>query len=160
MTLSTTTELRDGTWSVLTDRTTAAFTARGFGLIRVRGTIPVGVGAVTVVSGQPVAAAAELVPAGTSTGIRKRDSDLAGPRFFDTERHPVLGVRVRDVRPTADGWTDVATLLAACARHGMPVVPRGAGTSRLPGWRSNSAVLSPRFGIALVTSTTSAPITA
>jgi polyisoprenoid-binding protein YceI len=136
MTTTISTELRDGTWSVLTDRTTAAFTVRKLGLIRVHGTIPVTDGSVTVASGQPVAAAAALDPAGIATGIRKRDADLAGKRFFDVARNPVLGVRVDDVRPDGEGWTATAVLTVAAGEAPLALTVRrepdpDAGTVRV-----------------------------
>lgn len=110
MTTAAATGLRDGTWSVLAGRTTASFTARNWGVLRVRGKIPVLDGTVTVAGGQPVAAAATLDPAGISTGVRRRDRDLQKKRFFDTERTPVLPLTVGDVRPAAGGWVARAVL--------------------------------------------------
>lgn len=110
MTTALTTELRDGTWQVLAERTTASFTARNWGSLKVRGTIPVIEGTVTVSGGRPVAAEAVLDPTGIATGIRRRDADLCGRRFLDTERNPLLTVWVGDVRPDGDGWVARARL--------------------------------------------------
>ncbi len=100
MTTTIVTELRSGSWEVVAERTTASFTVRNLGLIRVRGTITVDEGTVTVEDGQPVQARATLDAGSVSTGIRKRDADLAGRRFFATARHPSIHVVVDDVRPT------------------------------------------------------------
>lgn len=110
MTATAATALRDGTFSVLPGQTTASFTVRNWGLIRVHGTIPVLDGTVTLAGGQPVAAAATLDLTGISTGLRRRDADLQGKRFFDTARTPVLTVSVGEVRPAADGWAARAVL--------------------------------------------------
>lgn len=113
MTTSVGTELRDGTWSVLVDRTTASFQVRQLGLIRVRGTIAVTDGNVTVASGRPVAATASLEAASAQTGIKKRDVDLLGRRFFSAAAHPAILVRVGDVRPDGPDWTAAATITVA-----------------------------------------------
>lgn len=113
MTTSVRTALRDGTWSVLADRTTASFRVRKLGLIQVGGTIAVTDGSVTVAAGQPVAAAASLDAGSVRTGIAKRDADLRGRRFFHTAEHPAIVVRVRDVRPDGTGWTAAATVTVA-----------------------------------------------
>ncbi|MEJ7726546.1 MAG: YceI family protein [Actinomycetes bacterium] len=138
MTTTVVTELRNGSWEVVAERTTSSFAVRKLGLIRVRGTIPVDEGMVTVEDGQPVAARATLDASSVSTGIRKRDVDLAGRRFFATARHPSIHVVVDDVRPDADadGWTAAATLTVAGGDAPLELSVRrktdpGAGTIRV-----------------------------
>lgn len=113
MTTAATSTLRDGRWSVLPAETTASFTVRKLGLIRVRGTFPVTDGTVTVAGGQPVSATATLDAASVRTGIAKRDTDLAGRRFFHTGQHPRILVRSTDCAPAGDGWRADAVLTVA-----------------------------------------------
>jgi polyisoprenoid-binding protein YceI len=154
MTTTTSTALRDGTWSVLPADTTAAFTVRNCGLIRVRGTIPVVTGTVTVAGGQPVAAAATLDPAGIATGIRKRDSDLRGKHFLDTGRQPELAVRIGEVRPAGEGWAARAWLTVAGTDAPVELTVRreadpAAGTVRVVATgvldRAAAGLRAPRF---------------
>lgn len=107
------TQLRNGQWDVVAGQTTASFTVRKLGLIRVHGTIEVDDGYVIIAGGQPVAAAATLQPASVSTGINKRDMDLGGKHFFATAEHPRMLVRIRDVRADDDGWSAAGTITVA-----------------------------------------------
>ena len=157
MTTTIVTELRSGSWEVVAERTTASFTVRNLGLIRVRGTITVDQGTVTVEDGQPVQARATLDAGSVSTGIKKRDADLAGRRFFATARHPSIHVVVDDVRPDADadadGWTAAATLTVAGGDAPLELSVRrktdpGAGTIRVLATgvldRSRTPIRAPR----------------
>jgi polyisoprenoid-binding protein YceI len=105
--------LRNGTWDVIPERTTATFTARKLGMIRVHGTIAMQDGRVTIVNGEPVAASATLDAASVSTGIKKRDSDLTGSHFFAASAHPQINVQVSDVHPEANDWRATATITVA-----------------------------------------------
>ena len=156
MTTTIVTELRSGWWEVVAERTTASFTVRNLGLIRVRGTITVDEGTVTVEDGQPVQARATLDAGSVSTGIKKRDADLTGNRFFATARHPSIHVVVDDVRPDADadGWTAAATLTVAGGDAPLDLSVRreadpGAGTIRVLATgvldRSRTPIRAPRW---------------
>jgi polyisoprenoid-binding protein YceI len=113
MTTTTLPILRDGTWTIRPDEATASFTVRKLGLIPVRGGFPVTGGSVTVTGGRPVSATATLDAAGVRTGIRKRDADLQGRRFFHTAEHPRIEVRSTRISPAGDGWTATAVLTVA-----------------------------------------------
>jgi len=160
MTTTIVTELRSGSWEVVAERTTASFTVRNLGLIRVGGTITVDQGTVTVEDGQPVQARATLDAGSVSTGIKKRDADLAGRRFFATARHPSIHVVVDDVRldadadADADGWTAAATLTVAGGDAPLELSVRrktdpGAGTIRVLATgvldRSRTPIRAPRW---------------
>jgi polyisoprenoid-binding protein YceI len=113
MTTTIATALHNGNWDAIPERTTATFTARKVGMIRVRGTIAMQVGGLTIVNGEPVAACATLDAASVSTGIKKRDSDLTGRHFFAAAAHPQIKVQVSDVRPEANEWRATATISVA-----------------------------------------------
>lgn len=113
MTAAGTRTLTDGRWAVRPEEAVAAFTVRNWGLIRVRGRFAVTGGTVTVAGGRPVSAAATLDAASVSTGIAKRDTDLAGRRFFHVERHPEIALRCDTVVPDGAGWRAAAVLTVA-----------------------------------------------
>ena len=82
MTSTTTTTLRDGTWTVLPGAA-AAFRVRNFFVLPVRGTLAIEAGTVTVAGGIPVAAEGILDAATISTGVPKRDAHLRTEQFLD-----------------------------------------------------------------------------
>ena len=113
MTATAVTALTDGRWAARAEDATAAFTVRNWGLIRVRGTLAVTAGTVTVAGGVPVSATATLDPAAVRTGTARRDADLTGRRFFHTAEHPEITVRTTAVVPDGTGWRADAVLTVA-----------------------------------------------
>jgi polyisoprenoid-binding protein YceI len=131
MTTTTLPALRDGLWTVDPAGTTATFTARELGFIRVAGGLTVTGGTATVVGGRPVAAAATLDAGSVRSGSARRDRDLAGPRFFRAAEHPEIEVRTTAVTPDEDGWS--AAALLTVAGGGAPLDLRATVTGREPG---------------------------
>jgi polyisoprenoid-binding protein YceI len=97
--------LAAGTWRVDPSRTTCTFRVRKLGLIRVHGSFALVRGqAETDQSGLPAAGTAVLDVASIRTGIKKRDLDLRGVKFFDAENFPRLSYRADRMAPTDAGW--------------------------------------------------------
>jgi polyisoprenoid-binding protein YceI len=99
-------------WHVAAHRTTAGFTVRKLGLIRVRGTFAVRDGfAVTDGCGAPRRAGAVLDAASVATGFARRDTDLRGARFFDVDRFGELTYRADRFEAADGGWLARGTLV-------------------------------------------------
>lgn len=99
-------DLRPGTYSIDTGRSTAAFTATHvFGLKPVHGRLPVRSGTVTIADDpRRSTVSAELDAIGWQTDDPKRDKDVRGKRFLDVERHPVIAFRSTGIVRGDDGW--------------------------------------------------------
>lgn len=110
MTSTTTTTLRDGTWTVLPG-VAATFRVRNFFVLPVRGTLTIAHGSVTVAGGAPVAAEGSLDAATIDTGVPKRDQHLRTGQFLDATAHPRIRLRALRFDPADAGW-DVPALLA------------------------------------------------
>jgi polyisoprenoid-binding protein YceI len=120
MTTTTLPTLTAGRWTVLAERTTASFSARGALGMQVRGTIGVREGQVVVdEAGRPVAIHAVLDAATIATGNKRRDADLCGPRFLRVLDYPDLRWRARLIRPAEVGWRLEGALTVAGATAPM-----------------------------------------
>src|SRR5690554_5695748 len=92
MTTTTTTlpaGLTTGTWTIDTSHSAASFTVRHAGIAKVRGTVDVTEGTITV--GEDLASTvvtATLDPATIDTKDAGRDGHLKSADFFDVETHP------------------------------------------------------------------------
>lgn len=87
--------LPDGAYRVDPATTSVTFTTRHlFGLGRVRGSIRVLAGTVTLeratTPGAPGQVAVDLDPTTFVTGNARRDHDVTGPRFLDIASHPTM----------------------------------------------------------------------
>ena len=78
-----------GAYRVAPTRSEARFLARGLFGHRVRGTIPIRSGSVTIRDGL-AEVAAELDATAIATGIRRRDKDLCSPQLLDVARFPSI----------------------------------------------------------------------
>lgn len=102
-----------GTWTVVPDTCTAAFTVRDKLVATVHGTFPVNAGTVvTDTGGVVVRARMELDVAGVTTGNAHRDRDLQKPQFLDAAGHPTIVVESGPTSPGESGWTVQAELSA------------------------------------------------
>jgi len=97
---------RPGRWIADGAACTVTFAVRNFGIRTVTGQLPVTSAEVTIdAHGQPARIRAELDVRGTDTGHRRRDADLRGARFFDTDRWPSISFEATVISPSATGWT-------------------------------------------------------
>src|SRR3954447_22171360 len=81
------TGLTTGTWAIDTSHTEASFTVRHAGISKVRGTIAVAEGTITVGADlESTAVSVTLDPSTVSTGDANRDGHLKSGDFFDVEK--------------------------------------------------------------------------
>jgi polyisoprenoid-binding protein YceI len=152
MTSTTTTTLRNGTWTVLPG-TAATFRVRNFFVLPVRGTLAIESGTVTVAGGRPVAADGTLDATTIATGTPKRDEHLRTAQFLDATAHPQIRLRALRFEPTDDGWQVPAVLTLRGAETPITLQARigettaDAVTIRLAGEfdRTATRIRAPRF---------------
>lgn len=106
------TSARVGTWTVLAERTSAAFTVRNFGFREVRGSIPVSVGSVRVSDSGVTTIEAALDLDRIDTGNAKRDADLRKPGLLAIDAHPVLTFAADRIEGGPGDWSVEGTLSA------------------------------------------------
>lgn len=93
-----------GTWHLDPTSSTAGFTVRAMGLLRVRGTVPLVTGEVEVDEAGVVVRLLGLAdPAGVATGNARRDRDLRGPGLLAVAEHPSWTFTAQ--RATGNGGT-------------------------------------------------------
>ncbi|WP_410655031.1 YceI family protein [Amycolatopsis sp. lyj-112] len=154
--MTTGTSMRTGTWTVLADRTEAAFTVSNFGFREVRGTIPVTLGSVRVdedgVSGVEAALDLDRI----DTGIAKRDLDLRKPGLLSIEAHPVLTFAAGRVEGGHGKWSVEGTLGARGTSCPLTLTASGPEDNGDGTWRVHArgvfdrqaiGVRAPRFMI-------------
>ncbi|GAA3818481.1 YceI family protein [Cellulomonas soli] len=115
MTTTTTTalpvDLTTGTWTVDGSHTEASFTVRHAGISKVRGSIAVTEGTITV--GDDLASTSVVVtldPSTVSTGDANRDGHLKSGDFFDVEAFGAWTFASTEVRASGDAFVIVGDL--------------------------------------------------
>jgi polyisoprenoid-binding protein YceI len=104
------TVLAPGAWTLDPAASTATFVAHQLGRA-IPGSIPIrGASAVIGPDRDIRGAHVELDIAAISTGIEKRDLDLAKPRLLNTARFPTLSVEVAPAQWTGKGWDATGTI--------------------------------------------------
>ncbi|MBT0994218.1 YceI family protein [Cellulomonas sp. DKR-3] len=103
------TELSTGTWAIDPSHSEAAFTVRHAGISKVRGTVAITDGAVTV-SDAGASVTATLDPATVSTGDANRDGHLKSGDFFDVEKFGQWTFASTEVRQDGGDWVVVGDL--------------------------------------------------
>src|SRR3954454_23865214 len=99
------TGLTTGTWAVDASHTEAAFTVRHAGISKVRGTVAVTEGAITV--GEDLAGTSVSVtldPSTVSTGDANRDGHLKSGDFFDVEKFGQWTFVSTEIREAGKGY--------------------------------------------------------
>ena len=81
----------------------AEFSVQHLFISRVRGSVPIVAGSVTLGDDGPSAVEATLDPKGLATDDRDRDNDLQGPDWFDTKNFPTWEFKSTRVVPGKDG---------------------------------------------------------
>jgi polyisoprenoid-binding protein YceI len=105
-------EILPGTYTIDPARSGASFAAyHTIGKKPVRGEMPIRSGTVTVAA-EPrrSTVSAELDAAGWRTDNPRRDKDVRGKRFLDTEKYPVIGFRSTRVVGDGGSWRVVGVL--------------------------------------------------
>src|SRR4051794_37330337 len=99
------TGLTTGTWAVDGSHTEAAFTVRHAGISKVRGTVAVTDGVITVGDDlTSTSVSVTLDPSTVSTGDANRDGHLKGGDFFDVEKFGAWTFVSTEVRETGSGF--------------------------------------------------------
>ena len=148
-------QLRTGRWQLVSSLSSASFTVRNFGALRVTGHVPITAAWVDIDDlGRPGRVHAELDLAGVDTGNVRRDRDLRTPRLLDTERFPGMTFTGAGQAPTADGvqlpgrltahgrFVDL-TLTAGPVREVQPDVLGVRATTEFD--RRDLGITAPRF---------------
>jgi polyisoprenoid-binding protein YceI len=103
------TELATGTWTIDPTHSEAAFTVRHAGISKVRGTVAITAGAVTVTD-EGASVTATLDPSTVSTGDANRDGHLKSGDFFDVEKFGQWTFASTEVRQDGGDWVIVGDL--------------------------------------------------
>ena len=109
---NTLTSIQPGTYTIDPARSAVRFTATHvFGLKPVDGTMAISSGTV-MVAHEPrrSTVSAEIDAASWATDDARRDKDVRGKRFLDTDKHPVIGFRSTRVVQGTDGWQVIGVL--------------------------------------------------
>lgn len=88
MTTTATAALTTGTWTIDPSHSDAAFTVRHAGISKVRGTVAITEGTITVAEDGTATVTATLDPATVNTGDAGRDEHLRTADFFEVETFP------------------------------------------------------------------------
>ncbi|AEI13047.1 MULTISPECIES: YceI family protein [Cellulomonas] len=103
------TELTAGTWTIDPSHSEAAFTVRHAGISKVRGTIGITGGEITVAE-DGASVTATLDPSTVSTGDANRDGHLKSGDFFDVEAFGEWSFTSTDVRQDGGDYVIVGDL--------------------------------------------------
>ena len=103
------TELATGTRTIDPTHSEAAFTVRHAGIYKVRGTVAITDGAVTVTD-EGASVTATLDPSTVSTGDANRDGHLKSGDFFDVEKFGQWTFASTEVRENGGDWVIVGDL--------------------------------------------------
>jgi len=126
-------QLRTGRWQLVNSVSSASFSTRNFGLVRVTGHVPIVASWVDVDdAGHPSGVHAQLDLAGIDTGNARRDRDLRGPRLLATAQFPTMTLAACAIRRVDDGWA-LAGRLAARGRTVDLAVVAGPARETAPG---------------------------
>jgi polyisoprenoid-binding protein YceI len=99
------TGLTAGVWTIDASHSEAAFTVRHAGIAKVRGTVAITEGTVTVGDDLAVSGVvAHLDPATIDTRDAGRDGHLKSADFFEVETHPTWTFTSTGVRPAGDDY--------------------------------------------------------
>ncbi len=105
------TGLTAGTWAIDPSHTEASFTVRHAGISKVRGSVAVTAGAITVADDLSLSSVtASLDPSTISTGDAGRDGHLKSADFFDVEKFGAWTFTSTAVRPDGDDYVVVGDL--------------------------------------------------
>lgn len=100
-----------GTWAIDASHSEASFTVRHAGISKVRGTVTITEGTLTVGDDlSTTSVTATLDPASISTGDANRDGHLKSADFFDVEQFGAWSFTSTAVRPDGDAYVIVGDL--------------------------------------------------
>jgi polyisoprenoid-binding protein YceI len=122
-----------GTYVIDGSHSTASFTVRHAGIAKVRGTIAITSGAITV--GEDLeftSVSAELDAASVSTGDANRDAHLKGADFWNAEEKPVWSFRSTSITADGDDYAITGELTINGVTNTVELPTEFAGTATDP----------------------------
>ncbi|WP_410598099.1 YceI family protein [Amycolatopsis sp. lyj-90] len=143
------TSSRTGTWTVLAEKTSAAFTVRNFGFREVHGSIPVSLGSVKVSASGVTAVEAALNLDRIDTGHAKRDADLRKPGLLAIDAHPVLTFAADRIEGGPGEWSVEGTLGARGESCSLTLTATGPEDNGDGTWRVRARGVFDRQAIGL-----------
>lgn len=148
------TGLTTGTWALDPSHTEASFTVRHAGISKVRGSVAVTSGAITVGDDLTVSSVtATLDPSTISTGDAGRDGHLKSADFFDVEKFGEWTFTSTAVRPDGDDYVVVGDLTINGVTKSVELATEFSGTATDPfgnqraGFSASTTISRKDFGI-------------
>lgn len=134
--------LTTGTWTIDPTHTDATFTVRHAGISKVRGSVAVTEGVVTVGEDlSTTSVTAVLDPSTVTTGDANRDGHLKSGDFFDVEAFGTWTFASTEVRADGDEWVIVGDLTLHGVTQQVELATEFNGTALDP-WGQNRAGFS------------------
>lgn len=158
MTQTTTTALPTGltagTWSIDASHSEAAFTVRHAGIAKVRGTVAITEGAITVAEDLTVSSVtATLDPATIDTRDANRDGHLKSADFFEVDTYPTWTFTSTGVRAAGDGYVVTGDLTIHGVTKSVELATEFNGTATDPfgnaraGFSATTEISRKEFGL-------------
>jgi polyisoprenoid-binding protein YceI len=125
--------LTTGAYDIDTSHTTAAFSVRHAGIAKVRGTIAVTAGTITVGDDlESSSVTAQLDAASVSTGDAGRDGHLQSADFWHAEEKPTWSFASTDIRADGDEYVISGDLTINGITKGVELETEFTGTAKDP----------------------------
>lgn len=125
--------LTTGTYDIDTSHTTAAFSVRHAGIAKVRGTIAVASGAITVGEDlESSSVTAELDAQSVNTGDAGRDGHLKSADFWHADENPAWTFSSTGIRPEGDAYVISGDLTINGVTKGVELETEFTGTAKDP----------------------------
>lgn len=125
--------LHTGTYVLDTSHSTASFTVRHAGISKVRGTIDIAAGTITVGDDlESTSVSAELDAASVNTGDENRDAHLKSADFWHAEEKPVWSFTSTSIAPDGDDYVITGDLTINGVTKTVQLPTEFAGTAKDP----------------------------
>jgi len=125
--------LTTGTYDIDASHTTAAFSVRHAGIAKVRGTIAVASGAITVGEDlESSSVTAELDAQSVNTGDAGRDGHLKSADFWHADENPAWTFSSTGIRPEGDAYVISGDLTINGVTKGVELETEFTGTAKDP----------------------------
>ncbi|GAB3096693.1 YceI family protein [Isoptericola nanjingensis] len=125
--------LTAGTYAIDTAHSTASFSVRHAGIAKVRGTIAIASGAITVGDDlESTAVTAELDAASVNTGDENRDGHLKSADFWHAEEKPVWSFASKGISTDGDDYTITGDLTINGVTNSIELPTEFTGTATDP----------------------------
>lgn len=146
--------LTTGTYDIDTSHTTAAFSVRHAGIAKVRGTIGVSSGTITVGEDlESSSVTAELDAQSVNTGDAGRDNHLKSADFWHADENPAWTFTSTAIRPEGDAYVISGDLTINGVTKGVELETEFTGTAKDPfgndraGFESSLEINRKEFGL-------------